>query len=459
MLGFISVFGNMAKWIRWLLHNSCYDSAFGERRRIFGASREDPRGPRRSGPKVGVVTTSISRDTSAFSKSYRRGSVGIGSFQDGGLKYNFAGEIANQVSLQIWPTAMGSTRMLSLGTGKAPSNKQTPHFRHVFHNSFKKWRGRLNDSVKGDTHRLDVSLGNAPHAIDAVEAMEDYRDLVILQVGSGRMARDTATTLLVSRFFFVVDSLPEDTATAFWCRGSVRCKGPARIVILALENLYPDGLSYVSDCGLIDKFCGLDSLCPSYRCYSRSISLLARHLEYTRIGGFLECMASFISRQGLRSSFGQDNYRYPYRQPCQSCDITRSPVRGRRRKRESRGSEDIYPRKWVLTPDPYRNSRVKFLKRSQTLKAKAYKLTKFCDTDIYLFVNHQRESFVYNSEQQYPNLERLNFSKIESLPESSESNLSQLTRYFVTRLEHFRLLEDLYRRIDPTNILADKEAL
>lgn len=75
MLGFISVFGDMAKWVRWLLYDSCYDSqvfdtalksAFGERRRIFGASREDPRGPRRSGPKVGVVTTSISRDTSAF---------------------------------------------------------------------------------------------------------------------------------------------------------------------------------------------------------------------------------------------------------------------------------------------------------------------------------------------------------------------------------------------------------
>ncbi|KAJ5255846.1 hypothetical protein N7505_010997 [Penicillium chrysogenum] len=388
MLGFISVFGDMAKWIRWLLYDSCYDSqvfdtalksAFGERRRIFGASREDPRGPRRSGPKVGVVTTSISRDTSAFSKSYRRGSVGIGSFQDGGLKYNFAGEIANQVSLQIWPTAMGSTRMLSLGTGKAQSNEQTPHFRHVFRDSFvrrgfdawmstmetdsdwKKWRGRLNDSVKSDTHRLDVSLGKAPHTIDAVEAMEDYRDLVILQVGSGRMARDAATTLLVSRFFFVVDSLPEDTATAFWCRGSVRCKGPARMVILALENLYPDGLSYVSDCGLIDKFGGLDSLCPSCGCYNRSISLLARHLEYTvniyiqtsskkrwRIGGFPECVASFVSRQGLWSSFGQDNHGYPCRQPCQSCDVTPSPVRGRRRKRKSGGSEDVYPRKRVL---------------------------------------------------------------------------------------------------------------
>ncbi|CDM36269.1 hypothetical protein PROQFM164_S05g000102 [Penicillium roqueforti FM164] len=89
-------------------------------------------------------------------------------------------------------------------------------------------------------------------------------------------------------------------------------------------------------------------------------------------------------------------------------------------------------------PDPYRNSRVKFIRQSQTLKAKAYKLTKFYNTDIYLVFNHH---------------------KIEGLPESPESNLSRLTRYFATRLEHFRLLEDLYRDIDPANVIADKEAL
>jgi hypothetical protein len=60
-----------------------------------------------------------------------------------------------------------------------------------------------------------VPLGNAPYAIDAVEAIEDYRDLIILYISSGRMARDTVTTLLVSRFFFVVDLLLENTATLF----------------------------------------------------------------------------------------------------------------------------------------------------------------------------------------------------------------------------------------------------
>jgi hypothetical protein len=70
-----SLLGQMARWFQWLIHDSCYDSrifdlalksAFGEYRRIFGATRGDPPGPRRSGPRVGVVTTSISRDTNTF---------------------------------------------------------------------------------------------------------------------------------------------------------------------------------------------------------------------------------------------------------------------------------------------------------------------------------------------------------------------------------------------------------
>jgi hypothetical protein len=70
-----SILGEMGRWIQWLLHDSCYDarvfdaalrSAFGENRRIFGASRDDPRGALRSNSKVGVVTTSISRETNAF---------------------------------------------------------------------------------------------------------------------------------------------------------------------------------------------------------------------------------------------------------------------------------------------------------------------------------------------------------------------------------------------------------
>ncbi|KAJ5205338.1 hypothetical protein N7472_001786 [Penicillium cf. griseofulvum] len=48
---------------------------------------------------------------------------------------------------------------------------------------------------------------------------------------------------------------------------------------------------------------------------------------------------------------------------------------------------------------------------------------------------------------------------MESLPESSKSHLSRLTWYFAARSEHFRSLEDLYRNLDPANVVADEEAL
>ncbi|CAG7947024.1 unnamed protein product [Penicillium salamii] len=193
------------------------------------------------------------------------------------------------------------------------------------------------------------------------ETIEDYRNLVILQISSTRIARNAAIALLISRLFFVVSSLPENTTTAFWYRGSVRCKRPAHNMILVLENLYPDRLSYVSDYGLIDRFRGLDSLYPVCRYYNRSISFLTRHFDYTvniyiqtnskkrwRIGGFPKNVASFVSEQGLLSSFGYNNHRYPCRDPCQSCDAIQNSDRGRRRKRESKGFRDINPRKRTL---------------------------------------------------------------------------------------------------------------
>lgn len=70
-----SIIGETARWAQWLLRDSCYDArvfdaalkgVFSENRRLFGTSRDDPRGPIRSGAKVGVVATGISRDTSTF---------------------------------------------------------------------------------------------------------------------------------------------------------------------------------------------------------------------------------------------------------------------------------------------------------------------------------------------------------------------------------------------------------
>lgn len=172
------------------------------------------------------------------------------------------------------------------------------------------------------------------------------------------MAREAATSLLISRFFFIVDSLPDNTTVPFWCYGSVHCKGPAQKIVKALESLYPQGLSFASDCGLIDDMGGLDSLCVLCGRYSRAISFLTHHLDHTvniyiqapskmrwRIGGFPESVASFASTQGLDSPFGQSNHGYPSRQACYNCDATGSPSRGKRRRSESGGLSDVGSKK------------------------------------------------------------------------------------------------------------------
>ncbi|KAJ5946398.1 hypothetical protein N7454_003237 [Penicillium verhagenii] len=523
-----SLFGQMARWLQWLLHDSCYDSrifdsalkgAFGNERLIFGAcTREDPQGPRRSGPRVGVVTTSISRDTATFVTSARATAAapffftpvdlhGIGSFQDGGLKYNFAGEIASQISHQIWPQAMGSTRLVSLGTGKADSRDQTPHFRHIFRDSFlrrgfdawmstmdtdsdwRKWRARLSQSFRGDCYRLDVPLGDSPHTIDAIEKIEDYRNLVILQVGSTRMAREAATSLLISQFFFVIETLPGNTATPFWCHGSVHCRGPATKVVKALEALYPSGLSFFSDCGSIDSFRGPNSLCAICGRYSQSISFLAQHQDFIvniyiqapskmrwRIGGFPESVAGFVSKQGFNLPFGRDDHGYPCRQACHNCDFTGSPMRGKRRRRESRASGPVGDRKRALFlyftmggPDKERNSRNRLIKRCKTLKAKATQLSILCNANVYLFVNHERGSFVYNSvndgswppsdkmlDSHYPNLDRGVLSRKEKSPESSIRELKRLTRYFAIRHQLLSSLGDFYNGANLAHEITQK---
>jgi hypothetical protein len=119
-----------------------------------------------------------------------------------------------------------------------------------------------------------------PNTIDSVENMEQYRDLVIAQPGSARLAREAATTLLISRFYFELTDLPEDTATPFWCRGAIRCKGSARDLIVALTRLYPDGLEYASSNGLIDSLTGIDELYKSCGSYIYPLSFLIYYIDH-----------------------------------------------------------------------------------------------------------------------------------------------------------------------------------
>ncbi|KAJ6166459.1 Patatin-like serine hydrolase [Penicillium chermesinum] len=372
-----SLVSESARWLSWLLRDSCYDArvfddvlkeTFGEYRRMFGPSRDDPREQSYSSTKAGVVATGISRDTSTFvfanfNPTSRNEAVkviessglvtphgtprfgkrpgprprppffftpadlqGIGSFQDGGLKHNFAGAIALEVSHQIWPNAGGFLRR---GFDAWMSTMDTEQ-------DWRKYKSRLSRQGAFDTIRLNVPLGDTPNGIDAVARIEEYRGLVIAQPGSARMAREAATMLLVSRFYFIICGLPEDTTAPFWCCGMIRCKGPAQSIIEALEHLYPDGTRWMSDYGLLENFQGQSGICPSCGGYSQEIRILARHEDHEinifletgskkrwRASGFPATVASFVDKQGFHSRFGRDDHGKPGWASCKMCDVSR----------------------------------------------------------------------------------------------------------------------------------------
>ncbi|KAJ5475413.1 hypothetical protein N7539_007700 [Penicillium diatomitis] len=375
LAGVESRVGGALRSLQWLIQDSCYDSiafddalksVFGEDRQVFSAPDAKDLSLQRSDSKFGVITTSISKDTSTFVYFTPADLQGIGSFQDGGLKYNFAGDIACQIAQQVWPSAVGSLRVLSLGTGKASHLDQTPHFRHVFSDGFmrrgfdawmstmntdadwKKWRNRLTDDSKTDSHRLDAPLESTDSNLDSVESMERLRDLVILQPGSSRMVREAVSTLLVSRFFFLIQSVPEQATCPFWCYGTVRCKGPAREIITALERLHPDGLQYTSQDGYVERFNGVRSICDTCGCYYQPMSFLVPHLDQRvevfitnttkkqwRISGFPATVRQMIHRQNFGFSFGRDDHGYPCREDCRSCGKSGIPGGQRRKRRTS----------------------------------------------------------------------------------------------------------------------------
>ncbi|GKZ27654.1 hypothetical protein AbraIFM66951_006112, partial [Aspergillus brasiliensis] len=221
----------------------------------------------------------VARATAAAPFLFPTAQLRVGSFQDGGLQDNFAAGIAARIWRRIWPSRLGVARVISLGTGEdVPSSDRAPRFRHVFQDGFlrrgfdafmsslgtkSKWLqlvDRLDDTIKPDYIRMDVALNNLPCTIDDLEVMDDYRNLVILKPGSARLARETATAMLVARFYFTLERLEEvDNGIKFLCYGRIRCKGPVKSIIGAFQGLHPDKVDFVTDSEPLGTFGGIEN--------------------------------------------------------------------------------------------------------------------------------------------------------------------------------------------------------
>ncbi|KAL3459620.1 patatin-like phospholipase [Aspergillus heterothallicus] len=425
-----SSLGVILQWLSWFFHDSCYDTrifdsslqeAFQEDRRIFGvnsASRQP-----HSGTKFCVIATSIAKETRSFvfgnfnavdwfsgkkheyhlfrAKEvddepliwevarataaapfyFSTANLGLkGSFQDGGLKDNFAADIARRISRRIWPSKSGITRLISMGTGQMDAaQNQSPHFRHVFRDGFlrrsyeafmsqmdttSKWlrmKNELDDTTWQDYLRFDVLLKDIPNAIDCTDAMDEYRNLVISQPGSNRMARNAATALLVGRFFFTLECLPERATNMeyAWCRGIIRCKGPTRQIVEALQERHPQQMDFVTDTERLAPFSGQEDICLTCGRYSKPVTVLLRHRdeptsiylrvskeEKWRISGFPNSMSSLAVAQRFESPFGRPDHGRPGTRACRVCDGGKPRGAGKRKRRTS-ATPDEAPKKRV----------------------------------------------------------------------------------------------------------------
>ncbi|KAJ6151387.1 phospholipase patatin family protein [Penicillium chermesinum] len=153
--------------------------------------------------------------------------------------------------------------------------------------------------------------------IDAVAKIEEYRGLVIAQPGSARMAREAATMLLVSRFYFIICGLPEDTTAPFWC-----CWDPhsPSLKPWSIFTLTARGGCLIMDCWRTSRdnpgfahHAGAtakksESL-PRHEDHEINIFLETGSKKRWRASGFPATVASFVDKQGFHSRFGPGRSR------------------------------------------------------------------------------------------------------------------------------------------------------
>ncbi|EER41739.1 phospholipase [Histoplasma capsulatum H143] len=406
-----SLLGGLLKWLTWWICDGIYDAAMlesvlrenlSEYRRIFDAAGPDSTGALISRTKVGVVATNISQETSTFVFGNFNGAEVydeqcgyelvrpehendpflwqavfppytdlIGTFQDGGLKENNPAWIARQVSRHIWPAKKALALLVSIGTGAQENCAQgqvAPYFRNIFKDGFprralnawlssldgeRKWKdlvNQLDDDAKRDYIRLNVPLKGMAAAIDNVNDIDMYRDLVILQPAAARMAAEAASALLISTFYLELDAVPEHNNGPLHCRGTIRCRPPVRSVLPPLTLLHgSQQMCFVTGTKFLGHFLGEKDICSCCERYAKKISFEVRHLDEEimifmeldrrrrrKISGFPNTVNAFMKAQGFLSPFGNSHHDSPGTQRCTACD---------NHKRKTRLPEGSRPRK------------------------------------------------------------------------------------------------------------------
>ncbi|KAI9732137.1 MAG: hypothetical protein M1834_004233 [Cirrosporium novae-zelandiae] len=405
-----SLFGHIRQLIRCWLSDGFYDAealeqalkeSFGVKHRMFDCTHGTI-----SGTKVAVTATSISdaslclfsnyngiglrekncgykhirpispenepyiweagRATSAAPLAFPSAHVsGLGSFQNGGLKYNCPLDPALWESQHIWPATGNPDVVVSLGTGTGENMAQSPKitkFRHIFRDGFgprlyrsfmssldgqsswKSLRNRLDKHSKMDYFRLNVSFSGSEPCLDDIDKMEELQTRVHAQPGNSAQWQNTVFALLVSSLYFELSSMPQFDSGIYRCQGFIRCRINSSVFIQILTRLYPGEIEFTMGpltIGALDKTVDICSFCHRYR---KQVSFYARGLDdpinisirigqkvHRRLSGLPQTLGWFIKEQNLDSPFGSAQHKKSTGIWCQGCQTPCCEPRGKKR--------------------------------------------------------------------------------------------------------------------------------
>lgn len=187
----------------------------------------------------------------------------------------------------------------------------------------------LGERGKSDYFRLDTKLPS-PIRLDDVKTLQAQKERIYLNP-QGQLT-EVATALLVSNYFFTLDSRPHYQGGFYYCQGSIRCRINPKGVFEALGQLCASTEAYfTAESEILGDHTSID-ICSTCCRYRKAVSFFVRHPTDTitlylranngfrrKISGFPNSIKWFEDKQGLSSPFGTTKNDL-ITLPCPACD-------------------------------------------------------------------------------------------------------------------------------------------
>ncbi|KAJ6069152.1 hypothetical protein N7499_011039 [Penicillium canescens] len=244
-------------------------------------------------------------------------------YWDGGLGFPNPIELAMWECSRIWDKNISRDVIISLGTGEASkglTRRKTHSLQKLWtsfmdfldgHTRYGDVRNGLDEQRRQDFFRLNTELP-FPIRLDDVQSIPLQKEQIHLHP-PGQLI-EVATALLVSNFYFQLDTSPIYDGGFYLCEGSIRCRGVYKNIVNALITLYQPEIEFVT---ANETLASLDlqayEMCSLY---NRHVSFYVRHPTENvtislrlakgierKISGFPKNMQWFEVQQGLDSPF------------------------------------------------------------------------------------------------------------------------------------------------------------